>query len=374
MIFEQILVNAFENAYPSINVKVVFGPTDTDVKRRELTEALSHGKNAPDVYLGDVIWPAEFAEAGLAMNLDGVFEPDFWKRFAPELLPAAKYRGRFYAAPFFASQGILFYRTDLMATPPRTWEQLVQESRNLLKAHRVEYGYLWQGAPYEGLTCNWVEVLADAGGSTLDPDGTSSRLNSPAALKALRFLRGLVTDKITPPQVDDFREPDSAALFMAGQAAFLRGWNSMSSRVVTPASTPVYGKVGVAPLPTFAGRPGPGYSAIGGWSMFVNPHTRELDAVKTFIRWMTDVDAQRILGRLSQIPTNAQVRNHPGTLENPAVNVGLDVNPVARPSNTPRYPGVSRAVYSAVNAVLDGKRSPEAALRDVDRDIDAMLR
>jgi trehalose/maltose transport system substrate-binding protein len=367
--FGQILVNDFENAYPSIKVKVVYGPTSTDVKRRELTEMLhNNNNNAPDVYLGDVIWPAEFAHAGLALDLTSTFEPDFWNRFAHDLLPAATYEGRIYAAPFFVDQGMLFYRKDLVIKPPTTWEQLVESSSRLLAERRIEYGYVWQGAPYEGLTCNWVEILADAGGSTLNSSGTTSLINSPNAVRALRFLSDLVTKGITPKEVVGMQEPNSTDLFMTGRAAYLRGWNNLTS---TLADTAMHGKVGVAPLPTFADQPGPGHSAIGGWSLFVNPKTKKLDAVKIFMRWMTDVDAQRILVRRSKIPTNAQVRGE--QVPDVAVQVGLNVNPVARPSSTWLYPDVSRVVYTSVNAVLNGSKSPEDALREADHELNGIL-
>jgi multiple sugar transport system substrate-binding protein len=130
----------------------------------------------------------------------------------------------------------------------------------------------------------------------------------------------------------------------------------------------------VAPLPTFAGQPGPGYSTIGGWSLFVNPHSQRLDAAKTFIKWVTDVQAQQILARFSQIPVNVTVRRDSAIRQNPAVAVGLDARPVGRPSDMPAYPDVSKAVYSHVNDAVNGSSLPEDALRAADRDINKALR
>jgi multiple sugar transport system substrate-binding protein len=371
----QLLINEFRNAYPSIKINLVSQQPNTDVTRADLIAKL-RGENAPDVYMGDVIWPAEFADKRLARPLDEDFSPDFWQRFPVERVSAVKYQDKTYAVPFWVNQGVLYYRTDLVSSPPTTWEQLVQESTRLLReGHEdLRYGFVWQGSAYEGLTCNWTEILADAGGSTLDTAGAVSQINSSQALRALRFLRDLVRDGITPPQVTSFQEPEAKLRFASGEAAFLRSWSSDYTRINTPSNPQVYNKVGVALLPTFTNQPKPGYSAIGGTNLYINPRTSKLKAALTFVDWLTDVQAQRIIARFSFIPANARIRGDPTVRENLAVATGLTVKPVARPSNTPKYPTLSQAISSTVNDALDGEPSPEEALQMMDRKLDDALR
>jgi multiple sugar transport system substrate-binding protein len=376
------LIDEFQNANPSIKVELVPGPTNTDDGRetiRALVQNPPTGTPAPDVYLGDVIWPAEFAEDGLARPLDGEFTPEFWRRFVPELLPATKYQDKTYAVPLFTDQGMLFYRNDLVTTVPTTWEGLVAEADRIRQTNPELYGYVWQGDAYEGLTCNWTEILADAGGQTLDDAGTRSALLSQdqqdpqPALRALEFLRSLITDsKVTPREVADFQEPNGTALFVSGQVVFLRGWNSAYARMITSANEDVRDHVGVAPLPSFADQRGPGYSTSGGWNLYLNPHTQKLAAAKRFIEWMTDVQAQRILARYYQIPANLQARNE-AVRTDQTMATALQARPVPRPSYVAAYPAVSEAVYSAVNSVLRGDSTPSDALREADGKINAAL-
>lgn len=370
--FRQILVDEFEAAHPDITVNVTFGPVDTDVNRAEITAALRSGHDAPDVYLGDVVWPAQFARDHLAMPLDQVMGADFWRRFDPAALAAARYRGRTYAAPLFTDRAVLFYRTDLVPRPPTSWEQLADEARSLRASGQVADGFVWQGAPYEGLTCVWTELSADAGGAAVNRAGTGSTIDSPAGVKALGFLRGLVTSGATPAGVTGFEETDADQIFASGQAAFLRSWNPTYGRLSGPGSA-VSGHVGVASLPAFAGRPGPGFSTVGGWSLYVNPHTRNLGAVSTFIRWMTDQEAQRSLVRLAQLPTNAAVRADPAVRANPLMATGLAARAVTRPAATPAYPAVSRAIYTNVSAAIGGSESIPAALHAASTRIDQAL-
>ena len=83
-------------------------------------------------------------------------------------------------------------------TPPTTWEQLMSEAQTLQKAGKVKYGYVWQGASYEGATCNFMEYVASAGGTVLNSSATKSVVNSPQTLKALTFMKSLVTSGVTP--------------------------------------------------------------------------------------------------------------------------------------------------------------------------------
>jgi multiple sugar transport system substrate-binding protein len=372
--YRQSLVEAFELDNPSIRVNIDYGPVDTDANRERLRGKLN-GKDGPDVYAGDVVWVAEFAHAGLARRVDDLFAPGFWERFDPDLLPAARYQGKTYAVPLFQDQGMLFYRKDLVRTPPPTWEQLEDIAAGLVTSKQVAYGYLWQGAAFEGLTCIWTELLADAGGSTIDPATRHATMDTPAGQRALRFLQSLVQKKITPAQVTEYQEPDATQLFVSGRAAFLRGWNP-----VLPRMDSLSGKVGVAPLPTFAGQRGPGFSTTGGWDLYVNPKIprSHRDAVTTFLRWMTDAPAQRILLNLSQIPTTRQVREdvkaEPPMERHQAVVAGLGAPTVPRPAEWPTYPRISKAVYTAVNAALRPGADVETRLRTADRQIDEAIR
>jgi multiple sugar transport system substrate-binding protein len=374
--YARIVADEFEIANPGIKVKITYAPTNTDSARAAVIDALGPGAaSPPDVYLGDVIWPAEFVSHGRALPLDDQFEPEFWQRFEPALVSAVSYRNRIYAAPFFVDQGLLFYRTDLVPTPPKTWEDLVGDSRDLVQRKKVQYGYVWPGSEYEGLTCIWTEILADAGGGSVTPDGSRAALDSPQALKALEFLRSLISQGTSPAGVTGFEESEANQLFASGHAAFLRGWNSAYSRLVFPngPDNVLRGKIGVAALPNFAGQRGPGHSTTGGWSLYINPATRQPGTAKTFIRWMTAFQAQLKLAKFSQIPSNIDARRDRVTRANPALATGLEVVPAARPAASPEYPALSKIIYTRLHAALTGTSSAAAALDEANQEINQVL-
>jgi multiple sugar transport system substrate-binding protein len=355
------IVSAFEKLHPNIHIKLVNAPVNTDTNKSTLISQISGG-GGPDVYNGDVIWPAQFAAAGLALDLAKYFDSSFWNTFK-----GATYRGGIYGVPLFSDQGFFYYRKDLLAKAhlpvPTTWEQVQSESKTLQQQGLVKYGMIFQGASYEGLTCNYTEFLADAGGSILNADSTAPAIDSPQGVKALTYLRGLITSGVTPAAVTSFQEPQAMNVFQSGDAAFLRNWAYAWGDANDPSVSKVAGKVGVSLPPTFAGQSGSGHSNIGGWNAYINPNSKNISADVTFLKFLASPAAQGIVAHASEIPTVQSVRASPAVADmNPVFALLGQSNLVARPSTTKQYATVSQAVYTNVNSALSGAASPAAAL------------
>jgi multiple sugar transport system substrate-binding protein len=120
----------------------------------------------------------------------------------------------------------------------------------------------------------------------------------------------------------------------------------------------------VAPLPTFAGQSQPGYSNIGGWNLYINPHSKNVGADLTFIQWMSGTTAQEILSkRYGFISTVTSVRDSAAVIaSNPVFAVVPHTRLTPRPAGTPQYPALSTAIYENVNGALAGSSSPSAAV------------
>lgn len=96
-----------------------------------------------------------------------------------------RYKGKLIALPVYIDAGVLYYRKDLLrkygySRPPNTWDELVNCALKIQKSMRKTnpnfYGFLWQGAQYEGLVCNWLEFATSNGGGIIFKDG-KIRLN-----------------------------------------------------------------------------------------------------------------------------------------------------------------------------------------------------
>jgi multiple sugar transport system substrate-binding protein len=373
------LISAFEKAYPNIKVNLEQAPSDSDTYRSTLVTQISGGSSGFDVYNGDVVWPAQFGQQSLALPLNSYFDSAYWNTFSKGLVSSLTYKNQTYAVPLFTDNAFLFYRKDLLDQAhlpvPTTWEQLQSEAATLQKDNLVKYGFAAQFASYEGLTCDWTEFAADAGAASVNSGGTSSTIDSPAAQKALTYMRGLITSGVAPAAITTFQEQQSESLFTSGQVAFMRNWTYAYADSNAAGTSKVVGKVGVTNLPTFDGQPGTGYSVTGGWNLYINPRSKNLAADVAFLKWMTGTQAQTIIAEQGgEIPTVA------GVLQDPQVQAANPTFPIAaknklnaRPSYVAQYPQVSESIYNNVNAALSGSASAQSALSSAGSQINTAL-
>ncbi len=180
--------------------------------------------------------------------------------------------------PWFGDFGMLYYRTDLLEkygynSPPKTWDELEQMARAVMqgeRANRQDFtGFVFQGAAYEGLTCNALEWLASAGGGDIvTPEGEVT-VNNPEAIQMLRRAQGWV-GTISPRGVRTYQEEDARNIFQSGNALFMRNW-PYAYAAAQEGNSPVKGKFNVAPLPTNPGQDPVG--TVGGWQLGVSQYS-----------------------------------------------------------------------------------------------------
>ncbi len=81
----------------------------------------------------DVVWTAEFAEAGWALPLPDDVAAEVSNGTLEGPLESAKWQDQLYAAPLNTNTQLLWYRKDLMpdGQPPQTWDQMIDISEGL---------------------------------------------------------------------------------------------------------------------------------------------------------------------------------------------------------------------------------------------------
>src|ERR1700730_10920096 len=354
-------------------IRVSLLPSPDSARQRLVLwrELLGTGASGPDVYGIDVIWPGMLSES--FPDLNPYFANDASLQF-PAIASGYLVDNKLVAVAYRADIGLLYYRTDLLRQygypdPPKTWDELQSMAERIQAGERAKgkkqfWGFVWQGAADEGLTCNALEwQAAEDGGRIIEQNKTIS-VNNPQAIKAWQRAAHWV-GSISPPGVVGYREWDSLNVWVAGDAAFMRHWPSAyaDSRA---AGSPIQNKFDVALLPGGkAGRVG----TLGGWGLAVSrfsPHPRE---ALELIRYLTRRDVQEQRYRvLSQPPTLPALYNLPDVLEaNPRFSLlsqAFRTGMVLRPSNVTgkKYQEVTDAYIQAVHSVLTGEKSaPEAA-------------
>src|SRR4030095_337890 len=125
----QAIIEDFQTLHPDIRVQLVEGPAPTDTREDMYSVSFLSGAAAYDIVYSDVIWTPKFAAAGWLLDLtDRASERDT-ADFLPADLHAGTYRGRLYRIPAFTDAGVLYYRKDLVHSPPETFDELEQLSR-----------------------------------------------------------------------------------------------------------------------------------------------------------------------------------------------------------------------------------------------------
>jgi multiple sugar transport system substrate-binding protein len=321
-----------------------------------LVQQLARRNGSPDVFTQDVIWIAEFAGAGWALPLDQEFGADARKQYFPGVVQACTWGGKLTALPWFIDSGMLYYRTDLLgSTPvPETWDDLVTIAEAAEKAGQARFGFLWQGKQAEVLVCDLVEFVASNGGAILAPDGKTVLIDDDKSVAAVQFMRDTIDRyKITPQDVLSWDEEPSRRPFTGGQAVFLRNWSYVYTIAQDPKASSVVGKVGVAPLPHFAG--GRSAACLGGYQYGVNASTKNRDAAIDFVGWMSSPATQlRFATALGLAPTRPDVFDEPTLAQSQPfmqklkpVFLGATPRPV-----TPKYAQVTLVLQSSVSRAL----------------------
>ena len=189
--------------------KVIFhqGNADTGQRFDKLRTQMQAGGEDLDVILGDVIWTAQLAESGWISDLSDRFTESQRKEFLPGSVEAITYKGKAFGMPWFTDTGLLYYRKDLLQEsgfdgPPKTWDELKQMTRKVRENAGLKYGFVFQGAAYEGGVCNGMEFIWTHGGEVLDPnDPTKVLVDSPEAIAGLATERSMITEGISPEAV-----------------------------------------------------------------------------------------------------------------------------------------------------------------------------
>jgi len=366
----------FEASRPGVAVDVVEGPNATDLRENLYTASLLAGDASFDLVYMDVTWTPKFAR--WLVPLDAEFPPAELAKLLPAAVEAGRFRGALYRVPVRTDVGVLFYRRDLLAeaglAPPETFADLTRDAR-LLQSPPGLWGFVWQGSQYEGLVCDFLEVLRGYGGFWVNPDTLEVGLDRREAVDALEFLRRCRTgqDAISPPGVTSYKEDESRRLFQDGRAVFLRNWPYVWRLAQAPGS-PVAGKVGVLPMVHAPG--GRSAGTLGGWGFGVSRFSRERDLAVDFIRHVISLPGQRALCRESgYAPALAAAYRDPQLLAaNPFLSdlLRLHENAVARPV-IPDYARASDILQRHLSAALAGLSSPEEALRAAARETRRLL-
>jgi multiple sugar transport system substrate-binding protein len=342
-------------ASQGLSAKLIEFPESADEQRNQFVQRERAKSPECDVFQSDVIWTAEFARQKWLYDLTPYIKSR-QQDFIPSTLKTAELENRYWAVPWATNAAFLYYRTDQVSSPPTTWQQVYDEAK-------AKDGIAYQGAAYEGLTVDFLELAFAAGGKVLSADGRTAVLDSPQNLAALKFMVDGVKDGAAPKAVTTYMEEPARRVFEAGKTTFMRNWPY--AYLLGNQAPKIKGKFKVMPFPSWKG--GGKAGILGGGNFVVSAYSKNPGGALKLIDFSTgpQMEAQS-MAKFGDPAVLASTYDEPAVKK--AIPFASELKQAVQQAQprpvSPVYPLISEAIYKNVNAALSGDASPEAALKN----------
>jgi multiple sugar transport system substrate-binding protein len=316
-------------------------------------------------------WLAAAVDEGLLADLSPLMKshrlPDFPDAWSPSLTRMPKIRGGLFGLPYHDGPECLIYRTDLISSPPRTWDQFLQTMDRVANPSQGLFGTVLAAFPDGHNTVyDFCQHLWTRGGGLLDSTGKPS-LDTPAARSALKFYRTLIRH---PAIVPDAKKIDSVAAgnrFMAGDVAMMANWFGFAAMCQTLPDSAVRGKVGIAPIPAGAG--GQSASLNVYWLLSLASGSKNHELAWRFMRHCASSEMDKLLTLAGAVGCRESTWNDaevnakiPFFRQLTALHENARAFPVDR-----RFPQLANAIEAGVIRAIDTDEPVESILRDAQR-------
>jgi multiple sugar transport system substrate-binding protein len=347
-------IEEFNKANPDIKATLLEFSTSADEQRTQFVQRQEAKSGECDVFYADVIWTAEFASQKWIYDMTPYVESRKGD-LIEATLDSVTFEDKFWAMPQQTDAAFLYYRTDQVDAVPATWQEVYEVADQ-------NDGIVYQGAPYEGLTCDYLELAYAAGGEILSEDGKEAVIDSPENLAALQFMVDGVKNGIAANGVTTYMEEESRRYFESGRATFMRNWPY--AYALGQDAPKVKGKFAVAPFPEWEG--GGTAAILGGHNLVISQFSENPGAALKLVDFVTSEEMQVL-----QFADYSLAPVLTAAYDDPKVKKKYDFADELRDSVSqarsrpvsPVYPQISQAIYENVNEALAGRVSPEEALK-----------
>lgn len=364
-------------------VTIVPMPSSTTDQFGQYRLWLAAGNQDIDVYQTDVIWAPQLADHFLDLTEAAA---DVVGDHFPSIIESQTVDGKLVALPAFTDAPALYYRRDLLEKygkeVPTTWAELEATAKEIMDGERAEgdediWGFVFQGAAYEGLTCDALEwVMSNGGGQIVEPDGTISINNEQAAAAIDRAAGWIGT--IAPEGVLAYMEEESRGVWQLGNSVFMRNW-PYAYALGSAADSAIAGKFDVATLPAGEGPDARSAATLGGWNLAVSKYSPDQEAAIRLVKFLSSPEEQKARAiEQTNLPTLMATYDDPEVAEKaPIIPMWKEVfqNAVPRPSapTGTDYNEVSSLFWSAVHATLSGDGTAAENLEGLEADLQELL-
>lgn len=361
------MTSDFEKQHPDVKVNLEFVPYEA--LHDKIVAARGAGGNGYDVVLFDAIWPAEFSRFDLLQDVSSRIAPDEREKIFPGAMNTVVYQGKTLGMPWILDTKYLYYNKAMLdkagiKTPPASWQQVMDDAKVLKDKGIVKYPLVWSWSQAEALVCDYTTLVSGFGGSFYQNGKLD--FSTPASLKAVTLMKTSLDQGLSNPASREYLEEDVRKAFSNGDAAFALNWTYMYNMANDPKQSKVAGDVGIVPAPgDTPDKPGAVNGSMGLGIAKASQHPEE---AWQYIHYLTSQPVQDKYAKLSlpvwkasyQDPAVAKGQESLIAAADKSLNVML-----SRPE-TADYSRLSNTLQQQLQSVLQGKATPDVALKAVD--------
>ncbi|HUE83167.1 MAG TPA: extracellular solute-binding protein [Pyrinomonadaceae bacterium] len=298
--------------------------------------------------------------------LDELVGPEALEDFVPLIVELASVEGSLYSLPRNIDVRLLHYRTDLIDSPPATWDQLLELARKH-NAPPEHYGFLFPGRE-SGLFGTFFE-LAEMAGAALFPPELVPDIENEGGRWALGLLRTFYIEGLVPRELPEWHYDKVHECFRSGRAAMVGDWPGYYALYRDASISKVHDRLGLSPYPT--GPAGKSLAYGGGHTFALTKKGIERPEALQLLLHLTAIEQQLLEARNGCVPVRRSVMRkmqHEADPENRTRLAMLEeviAGHILIPPKLARYPEVEEVLWHTVQRAMIGELEIDAALRQM---------
>lgn len=342
----------------------------------QLSLALT-ANEAPDIVVIDCTKVPYFASVGAFTDISKNYEAlEFKDEFSPGMTLSGQVDGRTYAVPLAPDVSVLLYNKDHYAEvgldpecPPRTWDELIANSRKLTTDEH--YGYVYAGDHAGAYMFTFLPYVWNNGGEFLSDNGQSCELDSENAREALQLFYDLTnTYQVTPPGSVFYSWTEAQDAFLLGKASQIVLGSSAVYNIVNGAGDMNWGACLIPKGPS-----GTEYASFsGGDSIGITSQCQNVDAAWAFIEYALTDDIQiDVFAKGGLLPARNSQFDNEYFDSTPQYQVLKEALTVGHTPISLRYDEMYDPILTQMQNCLTGKIKPEEALSAIKASIENIV-
>lgn len=361
----------YQASHPGTTVNLRF--LGKDAHQTYLTSIA--GGAVPCVALIGNTWTPEFASMGALMKQSD--DPESLKKtYVGGMVDSTVFEGASYGIPYDEGVRALIYRKDLLdaqgLSAPKTWDELVSTATKVQQANPGVNGYgIAGGGIWYFLPSIWQwggEIATEQNGKY------TAKVDSPQAVAAFQFYADLLTKhKLAPAGAATWSGTDAAKSIALGQTAMMVG-GSWDLKAIIKQTPDIESKLGTAPIPKGPG--GNNLTFAGGSNLAVFEECDNKTLAKSFVDYMLQRDnlvkVTQSIGLLPATLEALEAEKTTGSFSTPLLKAYAEqVTSTRSIPPVPTWGQVegSGAVVNAMQAIMSGSKSAEAAMKQLATEI-----